>query len=60
MAEVPIDDCLTRLRELQKISEEGGREEAHIEADDILCGILRDAGYDAVVDAYRAVKKWFA
>lgn len=60
MAERTIDEHLERLRELREESLEGDREEAHREADDILCTILRDAGHDAVVDAYHAVEKWFA
>ena len=35
-------------------------EAAHIQADEILCELLRDLGYIDVVDAWEAVEKWYA
>jgi xanthine dehydrogenase iron-sulfur cluster and FAD-binding subunit A len=36
------------------------REAGHEEADGILCELLRQLGFDAVVDAYAKIKKWYA
>ena len=33
---------------------------AHMQADEILCELLRDLGYIDVVDAWEAVEKWYA
>ena len=33
---------------------------AHIEADDILCEVLRGLGYGEGVDVYERVAKWYA
>ena len=35
-------------------------ETAHADADDILCAILTDLGYEEIVDAYNLVPKWYA
>ncbi len=34
-------------------------EVAHIEADDILCEVLKGLGYHDLVDAFRDVDKWY-
>lgn len=35
-------------------------EEGHFRADNILCDLLNQLGYDDVVKEYHKVKKWFA
>ena len=35
-------------------------EAAHMQADEVLCELLRDLGYIDVVDAWEAVEKWYA
>lgn len=35
-------------------------ESAHIEADNILCALLRALGHEPVVVAWEKVKKWYA
>lgn len=35
-------------------------EDAHFEADEILCNLLEELGYGDVVAEYRKVDKWFA
>ena len=52
-----IEQYKTRLREL---AEEGVSEEGHIEADDILCKILIENGYEDVVNLYECIDKWYA
>ena len=32
----------------------------HIEADEILCKILLELGYDEIVEAYNQVGKWYS
>lgn len=36
------------------------REEAHIEADDLMVATLRALGYGAAMDAYEGFDKWHA
>lgn len=35
-------------------------ETAHMAADAILCDLLSDLGYDDIVEAFKAVSKWYA
>ncbi|MEE7440905.1 hypothetical protein [Methylobacterium oryzae] len=51
---------LRDLAELTHQSRKGDREEAHMEADQVLCGILSSLGLGDVVDAYHGVQKWWA
>ena len=48
------------LEALRKLANDTDIEVAHIKADDILCRILLDLGYDEIVEAYDAVDKWYA
>jgi len=36
------------------------KEEDHVKADDILCVLLRELGYDKVVDEFNKLEKWYA
>jgi len=54
--DVKIEE-IERLKELQKYED---IEEAHIEADKILCKILEELGLTEVVDEYKKVPKWYA
>lgn len=53
------------LKRLETIAE-GSRsvgcdiEDAHIEADKILCDILDMLGFDDIVEAYNSIEKWYA
>lgn len=49
------------LKAFKRIEEEEmiPGEESHIQADNILCYILRELGYDDVVDAYHSIDKWY-
>lgn len=51
------DEAIARLKALE---DNDDFEYAHGEADDILCKLLRELGYDDVVDAYDLVGKWYA
>ncbi len=35
-------------------------EEAHCDADDLLCDLLEALGYSKTVEAFRALEKWYA
>lgn len=49
-----------KLKALRKLADSKDIECAHIEADDLLCEILLDLGYDKIVEAYEAIDKWYA
>lgn len=36
------------------------KENFHIEADDVLCELLKSLGYGDVVEAWEAIDKWYA
>ena len=52
-----IEQAIAALR---KLKESTDAEEAHIEADDILCEVLSHLGYDEVVDAYNDIEQWYS
>ena len=54
------------LTEAEKIKKEliqqqgnGCVESAHITADSLLCGFLKELGYEDVVEEYEKIKKWY-
>lgn len=49
-------DAMRSLKEAKEMD----RECAHIAADDALCALLNELGFDDVVEAYRKIPKWFA
>lgn len=49
--------ALAALQELKKCADQ---EFAHVEADAILCLLLKELGYGDVVQAFRALDKWYA
>jgi len=48
------------VAELVAIKDNDDPEVGHIKADDVLCALLVDLGYDDVVGAYRKIRKWYA
>ena len=48
------------LAELKSLESDGGREAAHIRADEVLCAFLKSPGYADVVDAFHKIGKWYA
>jgi hypothetical protein len=48
------------LRRLQELSQNDDPEADHSEADRILCDLLIALGMQDVVDAWRAIEKWYA
>lgn len=35
-------------------------EEAHVKADNLLCELLMELGYESIVLSYKEVRKWYA
>ena len=56
------DEAILKLKDLQMSDDQEGDEEiAHIEADKILCDLLRTLGYEDVVAEWDAITpKWYA
>lgn len=54
---------MTREEAIQCLKDEqesGDTEIAHINADDVLCDLLKSIGYGDVVNEYEKIKKWYA
>lgn len=51
---------LKRLKEMEGSIRSGFPEVVHPEADDILCNILKDLGFEEIVEAYDKVPKWYS
>ena len=45
---------------LKRIYEIHDTENAHVYADDVLCTLLRNMGYDAIIDTYQEIEKRYA
>jgi len=52
-------DAKTAIELLRKC-EDMDQEIGHMEADDILCKLLAELGYQEVVDVYESLPKWYA
>jgi hypothetical protein len=48
------------IEEMKTLVNNDDYEIAHIEADDILCNVLKKLGYEELVDVYEQVGKWYA
>lgn len=59
MTEEKKNNYLKKMRKLVKMSQ-GDPEEAHYLADEILCEILYELGYDKIVDIFDNIRKWYA
>ncbi|MFC6743365.1 hypothetical protein [Methylobacterium tardum] len=53
-------EAIDTLNKLAVESVNGDREEAHMQGDGVLCGLLSDLGFDDVAEAYHRIEKWFA
>lgn len=53
-------DRLKAIELLEQIACNGDTEEAHGDADDVLCSLLNELGYEDVVAAWDKVNKWYA
>ena len=50
------DEFARRMYEISNV----GPEEGHIEADALMCQVLRELGYDAGVEIFERMPKWYA
>ena len=48
------------IKKMNEFADSRDVEGAHAEADELLCEFLQGLGYSDVVDAYKAVGKWYA
>ena len=55
--ETPQEKAKRELIELQGMVD---TETAHILADDILCQLLDDLGFEEVTEQYHKIRKWYA
>ena len=53
------EELLVEMRECVEESK-SNQERAHEHGDEILCNLLRDLGYDELVDEWELIKKWYA
>lgn len=53
------EELLVEMRQCVEDSKTD-QERAHERGDEILCDLLRDLGYDGLVDEWELIKKWYA
>lgn len=53
-------DLRPYIKRLEQAQECADIESAHEDADNVLCDLLKDLGYDKVVEEYNKVEKWYA
>ena len=58
LTDIERQEYLNKLQKCLNLSEED-KEEAHINADDILCEILTKLGYSDIVDFYNIIEKYY-
>ncbi|WP_313752447.1 hypothetical protein [Mixta calida] len=51
------EEALAKLRILQVLRD---KEIAHVNADDVICDLLKSLGYQDVVEEYDKIDKWYA
>lgn len=54
---ITVQEALERLAAAKANPD---KEAAHVAADQVLCEFLRAKGYDAIVDAWHEVEKWYS
>lgn len=55
-----LQTLLARISLSPEHAEHVDLESAHVEADDILCDLLRSLGHGDVVDKFERVNKWYS
>lgn len=48
------------IKELKELFKNCDTEGDHVDADNVLCRLLIQLGYDDVVEAYNKIHKWYA
>jgi len=59
MSELTDEERQNYINQLKECEKEG-TEDAHINADNILCEILTKLGYDDIVKEFDKLDKWYA
>lgn len=47
------------LRQLNELIPESDIEKKHIHADNILCELLKELGFNEIVESFNKLKKWY-
>lgn len=47
-------------KEMQKIADEYGTEDGHIEADDLMIKLLKELGYEEGAEIFDRMYKWYS
>jgi polyhydroxyalkanoate synthesis regulator phasin len=58
--DVSVEKYNQVVEQMQQLEDNDDTEEAHIEADKLLCSFLRELGYDELVDAFEDIDKWYS
>lgn len=53
-------DATETIKKLKELQQSGDTECAHSDADDLICELLLELGYEEVVTEYHKIDKWFA
>ena len=54
-----VQEALAEMRAIAA-RQDGDCEQDHFDADEVLVALLRSLGFNALVDAYKLVEKWYA
>ena len=55
-----VKKYVAKLKKINASDENRGAEYTHVDADRILCELLRKLGYSDVVDVWKDVPKWYS
>lgn len=63
--EIKKNEVLQKMKRIRAICPVGSleyvdAEEAHEEADELLCSLLAELGYNEIVEVYKGIKKWYS
>jgi hypothetical protein len=48
------------LKDMQVVETLGDEEVAHCLADELLCNLLKELGYEDIVESFNKIDKWYA
>lgn len=54
------EQAIKEMKDAIEVGRDGDQEMAHVQADDILCALLKSLGYGDVLEQYYKVSKWYA
>ena len=59
MVKEDIESRYVIIMKMIQETHKGDVEHAHVTADKYLCNLLKELGYDRVVDEYEKIEKWY-